>query len=88
MSELCDLSVTCATLILSGALRRLIEAEGEKVTGEQPWKLVTFCVQSAQDAADVSKRNKGEPNRRLPARSIRFQGHFLRLPMQQPVPLQ
>ncbi len=42
------------------AIRRLIEAEGEKVTDEQPWKLVTFCVQSAQDAADVSKRNSGK----------------------------
>jgi len=30
-----------------------------EVTDEQPWKLVTFCVQSADDAADVSKRNKG-----------------------------
>ena len=30
------------------------------MTDKQPWKLVTFCVQSAQDAADVSKRNNGE----------------------------
>ena len=39
-------------------LRRLIGAV--EVTEEQPWKLVTFCVQTVEDAADVSKRNKGE----------------------------
>ena len=38
-------------------LRRLIGAV--EVTEEQPWKLVTFCVQTVEDAADVSKRNKG-----------------------------
>ena len=41
-----------------GRLRRLIGAV--EVTEEQPWKLVTFCVQTAEDAADVCKRNKGE----------------------------
>ena len=33
---------------------RLIAAV--EVTEEQPWTLVTFCVQTEQDAADVSKR--------------------------------
>lgn len=27
-----------------------------EVTDEQPWKIMTFCVQTEQDAADISKR--------------------------------
>ena len=55
-------------------LRRLIGAV--EVTEEQPWKLVTFCVQTVEDAADVSKRNKGEvsPCLNLPAAVVLASG--------------
>ena len=45
--------------------RRLIASV--EVTEEQPWKIMTFCVQSEEDAADVSKRLK------------HMLGHMLRL---------
>ncbi len=52
-SNVLDAPPSCS----SAPLCRLIGAV--EVTEEQPWKLVTFCVQSADDAADVSERNKG-----------------------------